>query len=518
MKITCNKTLEIKKGEAILHLESLNERLDIQDFLKKIARGKIDLSKSPHKEIALNLLDRNLLEENNNTLTKIGEEVKTDGLVWEEEKGRYEIKFIEDEFINKIIEIERKDAFSTRKSYNHDLTLSKFEDKFYDTKKNNEKTSYRLLEKKSKPIELLNSDGKLKLKWVLENEQEDFYSIVHNGQKKTIVSGAKKVNINDIANEICEINGYKWNEHLYQMEIDFDEAKNIGKCLERFQINSKAFDSEGLSYTEFDKISISRLPVMPKTETCAGKWARYLLDKKLENEHLAIGEYETLCQEITSFDQIDYHDFSFPGIEAYIQEKQKSILTSSSSKLLWNLSTSSDLNPFSEQTETLIAHKSGDRCTINDIVDRIKGNKKIKQVLYFDQHVLTDSSKEKKYLKFKYKFFEEFIKSFDTDLDVSLYTKVQHTANICEQISNIEILPYQSKDSHSRVLVLIDNDNRIDTYKIDRTIDVMTFKGDKNSLDFDNKSEGITKNFSIFKISEDALEDYIKEEIARRVK
>ena len=514
MIIKCNKELKVKQVRAILELESWNERRDISSFLKNKLNSEdsLDIKVKKLRIKPLGLID------NENNLTPLGEEAIETDCIWEKEKGEYLVSLIIDPFLSKIINIERADATSNEKntifselSITNDIITS-FKDK---------NCKFKPLKKTDYYIALTNYEKHLNLNWTFENSGKNIYSILEGnyGMDDSLESSnSKNISLDTFMTELAQSNNHCWNEKLKRLEVDLAFTKNDTDM--SFLVKHHKFEKINLlidnKQVQFDNIWIKDLQIMPNSPEVANKWYYNNLKKYTSYKYLSPKEFEEYNNTLMNRKEMHYLDESFSYFN-YLSKVEEDIKRSENQKCYWHLKAPIDLSPnhLNNVKKTLYKNKD-DIFTISELISEIKQNKKMKSIILFDQHILTDITKEKTYIKDKYNFLNKFLNAIDSDITFEIYTNKNSMSNL-KYIDdlNLNIIFYENKckDKHPRNLIFIYEDNSYDLWRLDRTMDLITY----DTIDFDLHTKGNSRSFSLQNLDINTLEGFSKSLIEERL-
>lgn len=521
MEIICKKEVDLISYNTVTELKKYCERKDIGSFL----RVHLDSNGPLHKKIKKNLLTRLELIDENYELTDLGRECKETNKLWLKEKGEYTFTEIEDPLLNKIIDINPKSNSNIKTNGSSNKSLP--QENIYSIK--NSDRIYKISKKESISCEIHNSNEKLDLNLIFKEEEDNGIFKIDSSNKNIdrdssgLEFPAKYLDKDILVKEVLRENSFNWNSELQVLEVTYEEAlkekvkNNIENNIVQKILIENVNNSSENNFYKFKNVEFSNIEIMPKNEVEAKKWYLGNITEKLKENYITPKNFDTFNNK--EIRNRYFQHFSMEKLSA--EEILNKLKKDHNTREYWNLKAPMDLrlgeNIFIKSNRkninrNLVIGKNNQKKSIQNLISEITPNTKdIVKVLLFDQHVLTDSKKEKTYLKFKYKFLNTFIQALGDDIKLDVYTKESSRENLKfiegnNKNNNITFQKNEAQDKHPRNLIFIYEDSSYDIWRLDRTIDLITY--DDNN--FTKDTVGNSRNFSIHNMHDSSLDTYTK--------
>jgi hypothetical protein len=459
MRITLNRTGNIKSFETVLTIESLTDlRHDIIELLsiirsnggvasKEIVHEALGSSISPVViEGVLNHLKNIGLLNANLTLSFKGLKIVETGLVPLEERGEFTLWFIEDALMpNYLLHYERS------RSRNKLGVIQGFPD--YKNFLN--RTSFSVIDEGSKEFKIKRFDGtnprarlsdgqgEYNLSWTIDLNREEQSSLLIsgeiNGPNRTF--GSQKVKFFEQDNyksflfdivDKAKTSRMVWNPANECLDVPFGILADEDYLSMTTELNVPKIESK--KYGDFEDTKILDIPIRPLTSDDAKKWILMLIKRFLKNKYIGKDELRDFYINLKDSSAFQSHSHVFK--ELTIEYVLSELKQEDSKDAYWNLQAPMDL--YMDLDQKFIVQnrrrdiRLGDRLSMMDFVNLIVDNDSPDKLVFSSKYVLKDIQVKK---------FELFAEAFQLKgvKDILLVT----SDNVKVKNSDIRVETYE---------------------------------------------------------------------------
>ncbi|MCL2521185.1 MAG: hypothetical protein FWE37_09355 [Spirochaetaceae bacterium] len=510
MQIILKRQLVLNSSVVYLKLSQKIKREDIQAYLNKT----ISFDNSIVEQGVKKYLQEIKLTDEHGNLTKAGLEAKETGLVKEQEEGKYQIWYTQNDelFDNRVF------YFKRVKGYDPDNEKdTKYGQRLNEVNlKNLTKTTFISLPIKNatnaddeftiEEVSNLAEDRKpitLNLTWLWQGLESSYFTFGGKLSEREIIDESQKISSGITISQFMKRVLPYWNNETSRSKLRLKDITD-SNTFSNFEYNTTALDIEG-----FNSYQYQNLPVEPYNFEEAKVWHKQIVNTELTKEYLHPNDFTALIRETNEKEGFKAYlnelSGNLPNIKQYITELDMS-KKSARPAAFWHLVAPYDLNLTIPQDLQLssFSYAKGDRVSLKDIALKLFNNMEaLQQVIYYDRYVIN----YKQQLK-----VAALLKSFNC---VKTYI-VTNTSN--SEFNNylskqpFNIVPSHSlwpdkKTPHSRFFIF-KHDSSIDVWKSDTSSDFIYFDN-TNNISPDEKGT-ISDSVTFTKVDLRVLDEKLK--------
>ncbi|MEI8202837.1 MAG: hypothetical protein WCH34_07490 [Bacteroidota bacterium] len=506
MKITLDKSIELKSAVIYLSFEKEVERPDIKEYLN----GK--RFRNPLIENRVRDYLRNIkIFDEKNQLTALGNKAKETGRVKMKEEGKYQIWFCQNDlyFGNKI--------FYFKRIFPNNDEVSKLNIRFDndghillpDT--NNPYSELTLIPKKEYIGLIKNFTDRLSVTWNwTELEKSNF---VFSGQlgKSEHNDGIKISNsaipsYRNLAQVITDILP-EWDLTFGVYKVPFNNISEYSKS---------TFENTYENTWKGFKVQISKLPIAPYDINDAEKWRDWLLGKELGKDYLSQCDFETLVQKINRHKGFSPYasDLSIPTSIVF-RKKLSGKRMADNSSAYWHLAAPVDLNPDIPKKfiTTSFSLKEGIELSFKEIVEKINDSEvNDLKVFYYDKYIIRKQQQQSVVA-----LFEAFgLSTAYLITEITAENRSDYISKNQPQIiqKDLKQIFSTTRSQHDRYLVL-HTKSVISVWQITNSIDYIRFK--EETITCESKGQ-IVQSVTFNKVDKEMLKTDLLNYIINEVK
>ena len=391
MKITLKRKLKLKSAILYLKLKAEVQREDIKNYLDSGSFSNPIIEKRVR-----NYLKGLGIYDNEFKLTREGIRAKETGLVKEDEEGKYQIWYLQNDsvFGNRIFHFKRVEPVMFDRMLkplgieSDDKTFHSFPI-FGEFGK--ESVDFLIVGSLKEAQGEDGIDTVIDCTWVwhgIDKSLFNFYGELKifdkDGKIKTdSIDGAKAVDFNVDLKPHIENVIPNWNENTGRCRLKMENLENDDNY--RYFEYSGNRPRDGYNYCFYDK-----MPIEPYNLDEAREWRDKILNMDLEKQYVHPGDFSDHVSVVNSrvgFKAFD-GELDIPDTEQYIK-KLDSGKKSSLSTAYWHLTAPLDLNVRIPQQLQLASFslKQGEKINFEDIVQNF-GTIKADKIFYYDRYVI----------------------------------------------------------------------------------------------------------------------------------
>lgn len=406
------RNVQLKRYPVIAKITFQRDRKDLVSLLEAMQRNSTNMP----DRLKAYLKRESLWDEESNSLTEKGEQVKATGLFDVKERGLYHIWYTDKDPLlgTRPLLLQRDTAFfepntkgwlkgvdAARSAFNVDkaIQVAVLEEVYEGRNSQQIKSILPLMKLEPEVICAAEKSVEVALSWSIESDQ----SIAKlSGQLGVLAFSHNKVNdkpelldiaisdfsdqLNPIMNNISDQFKAQWQSSSRVMAVNLQNIQRFPSAVENFKVGSLSIKGLATECGFFDSVNVQHISIKPIDQHDAEQWYQYWLS----------GFYRQSYQSTKKARQQQSRWLDHPAL-AHFELPLKSgaqLLESldrdQQPEVFWNVAAMTDLTPAkSKKLHSPISLVDGDRLDIKKLVNRLTNGDTIEQVIYSDRYVRT---------------------------------------------------------------------------------------------------------------------------------
>mgnify|MGYP000179822090 FL=1 len=412
LALQLKRKVQLKRHPVIAKMTFQRERPDLVSLLDAMQRN----SKNMPARLKAYLKQESLWDEESNSLSEKGEQVKSSGLFNVDERGLYHIWYTDNDPLLGIrpLLLQRDTAFfepstkgwmkgvdAARSAFSVDeiLQVEMLEEVYEGRKSRQVKKSLSLIKLEPEVICAAEKTVEVELEWGIGPSQSlvslsgQLDMLVFNQNKTSgrpetleLVINGFSSKLDPLMNSIADQFEGEWQGRSRVMAVTLENITQFPSAVENFKVGSRSLKDLPTNCGVFDSVQVQHVSIKPKDQDDAEQWHQYWLEAFYRKTYQST---EKARQKQTQWlDRQALTNFELPLKDgAHLLE---GIVREQEPEVFWHVAAMADLTPSkSKKLHLPISLVNGDTLQIKELIQQLTGGDTIEQMIYSDRYVHT---------------------------------------------------------------------------------------------------------------------------------
>lgn len=410
LALQLKRKVQLKRHPVIAKTIFQRERPDLVSLLDAMQRN----SRNMPARLKAYLKHESLWDEESNSLSEKGEQVKSSGLFNVEERGLYHIWYTDSDPLlgTRPLLLQRDTAFfepntkgwmkgvdAARSAFSVDeaLQVEVLEEVYEGRKSRQLKNSLSLIKLEPEVICAAEKSSEVELEWGIGPSQS---LISLSGQLDMLVFSQNKSSgrpetlelvingftskLDPLMNSIADQFEGEWQGRSRVMAVNLENIKQFPSAVENLKVGSRSLKNLPTNCGVFDSVQVQHVSIKPNDQNDAEQWHQYWLTTFYRKSYQSTEKARQ--QQTRWLDRQALTNFELPLKDG--AHLLGSIVREQEPEVFWHIAAMTDLTPAkSKKLHLPISLVNGDTLQIRELIQQLTAGDTIEQVIYSDRYV-----------------------------------------------------------------------------------------------------------------------------------